>query len=208
MILTIVRHGQTDYNIIRRIQGQSNSQLTDLGKHQARLLAKRLEHTAFNAFYTSDLDRAMDTAGTIHPIDDFILDKRLRERAFGRWQGLNYMEIKKEFPELISRYESYDPSFAPPGGESWNQMRERAKSFIDDMAARHANDDAVLAVSHGGLIKAIMAVVCDPELKLPGLPTPTGPVDNTAITKFTLLNGKWRLNVWNDTAHLESFKTN
>ena len=186
MLRYIVRRGQTDYNLFRRIQGQSNSQLTDLGRQQACLLAKRLEHKVFNAFYTSDLDRAMDTARTIHPIG----------------------EIKKEFPELIRQYESYDPSFAPPGGESWNQMRERAKSFIDDMAARHANDDAVLAVSHGGLIKAIMAVVCDPELKLPGLPTPTGPVDNTAITKFTLLNGKWRLNVWNDTAHLETLETN
>ena len=208
MLLYIVRHGQTDYNLIRRIQGQSNSQLTDLGRQQACLLAKRLGHKTFNAFYTSDLDRAMDTARTIHPIGDFILDKRLRERAFGRWQGLKKKKKKKGFPELIRQYESYDPSFAPPGGESWNQMRERAKSFIDDMAARHANDDAVLAVSHGGLIKAIMAVVCDPELKLPGLPTPTGPVDNPAITKFTLLNGKWRLNVWNDTAHLETLETN
>ena len=205
MLLYIVRHGQTDYNIIRRIQGQSNSQLTDLGKQQASLLAKRLERTAFDAFYTSDLDRAMDTARTIHPIGDFVLDKRLRERSFGQWQGLNYMEIKKEFPELIARYESYDPTFAPPGGESWNQMRERAKSFIDDMAARHANAAAVLAVSHGGLIKAMMAVVCDPELKLPCLPTM--PVDNTAIAKFALLNGKWRLCVWNDTAHLETLET-
>ena len=64
MLLYIVRHGQTDYNIIRRIQGQSNSQLTDLGRQQAALLAKRLAHTTFNAFYTSDLDRAMDTAKT------------------------------------------------------------------------------------------------------------------------------------------------
>lgn len=206
MLLYIVRHGQTDYNIIRRIQGQSNSQLTDLGRQQANLLAKRLERIAFNAIYASDLDRAMDTAKTIRPQGDFILDKRLRERAFGQWQGLNYMEIKKEFPELIRRYESYDPSFAPPGGESWLQMRERAKSFIDDVAVRHANDEAVLAVSHGGLIKAVMAVVCDPELKLPLLPV--SPVDNTAIAKFALLNGKWRMCVWNDTAHLEVLGTN
>ncbi|MBR3649809.1 MAG: histidine phosphatase family protein, partial [Victivallales bacterium] len=67
MLLYIVRHGQTDYNLIRRIQGQSNSQLTDLGRQQACLLAKRLGHKMFNAFYTSDLDRAMDTAKTIHP---------------------------------------------------------------------------------------------------------------------------------------------
>ena len=89
MLLYIVRHGQTDYNLIRRIQGQSNSQLTDLGRQQACLLAKRLGNKTFNAFYTSDLDRAMDTAKTIHPIGDFVLDKQLRERSFGRWQGLN-----------------------------------------------------------------------------------------------------------------------
>lgn len=202
MILYIVRHGQTDYNIVRRIQGQSNSQLTDLGIRQAQCLAKRLENMVFDACYASDLDRAVDTARILRPNADIALDKRLRERSFGQWQGLNYMDIKQQYPELIRRYESYDPSFSPPGGESWLQMRERAKSFLDNVAQRHENDNVVLAVSHGGLIKAVMAVVCDPELKLPFLPVI--PVDNTAIAKFVLQNGKWRLHVWNDTAHLES----
>ena len=206
MILYIVRHGQTDYNIIRRIQGQSNSQLTSLGRQQAQCLAKRLQCMEFDALYTSDLDRTVETAKILRPNADFMPDKRLRERSFGQWQGLIYLDIKQQYPELIRRYESYDPTFAPPGGESWLQMRERAKSFIDDVAQRHENDNAVLAVSHGGLIKAIMAVVCDPELKLPYLPII--PVDNTAIAKFALQNGKWKLLVWNDTAHLESLSAN
>lgn len=160
----------------------------------------------FDAFYASDLDRTVDTARILRPEQTFILDKRLRERHFGQWQGFNYLDLKKQFPELISEYEAFLPTFSPPGGESWIQMRERAQSFLNDITAKHANDNAVLVVSHGGLIKALMAVICDPELKLPSLAKV--PVDNTAIARFALQSHGWRLITWNDTAHLESLESN
>src|SRR5688500_8103196 len=112
----VVRHGETQYNVEQRIQGQGDSPLTEAGRAQARAIAERLAREPFDLLVASDLGRAMDTARAIaercgHKV---VPDARLRERGFGVGEGLTYAEIDRAFPNVFSRTAEADPDFVIP----------------------------------------------------------------------------------------------
>jgi probable phosphoglycerate mutase len=151
----MVRHGETEWNREKRIQGHSDSPLTALGRAQAKQVGERLAMEHVDAIYSSDSGRAMQTAGIIaqhlnHL--EIIPEPRLREIYVGTWEGLYISELAERFPEEQAAYLK-DRTGARGGGESLAQLRQRAWEAISDIAATNPGKTTV-AVAHGGTIQA------------------------------------------------------
>jgi broad specificity phosphatase PhoE len=142
--LLLARHGETDWNRELRIQGSSDIELNELGREQARTLAVELADVELDAIYASDLSRARDTAEAVAATKGLPvrLDARLRERAFGSWEGLTREDVAERHAG-----ERHD-------GESDDEVRERVLAAIDAIAAAHPGQH-VLVVSHGGALNTL-----------------------------------------------------
>lgn len=155
--LVFVRHGQTDWNINHRFQGSSDIPLNDHGRTQAYQLAPRIQADTFDAVYSSDLSRAHETANIIS--QQFITqDARLREIAFGVFEGLTFPEIKEQFPDHFELWRRREAP--PPEGEELVTVGARVRSFLDDVLEKHI-DQRVLIVSHGGIIGISTCLLLD-----------------------------------------------
>lgn len=161
--LILVRHGESLWNESGKYQGQQDIALSPEGIRQAEALAEFFRPWKFDAIYASDLARARDTAKAIakyHALP-VILDRRLREYAFGVWEGLTRAEIENKYKELyIKRVQNIDTPI--PGGEIGTQMRERAMEWLREITAAYAG--TVLAVSHSGTIRTLIAGVLDVDI--------------------------------------------
>lgn len=147
--ILLARHGETDWNRERRVQGHTDTPLNDTGRAQARSLANELAAESLDAVYTSDLARASDTAAIVaepHGVEIVAL-AALRERHFGTWEGLTDGEILSRFPD------------ARPGhwgdGEAAEEMSERVLATLRSIAAAHPGG-TVLVVGHGGPLRAVL----------------------------------------------------
>jgi broad specificity phosphatase PhoE len=165
MELTLVRHGATALNAQRRFQGQTGVPLSDEGRLQAVRLAARLRDESFERVYTSDLQRARETANAIaapHGLEP-IADARLREFAFGAWEGLTWAEILAERPHLSEANWHHAQLYAPEGGENFDAVCARVRSFCDDLVAQGVR--TAVAVTHAGTLHALLSVLGLPESK-------------------------------------------
>jgi broad specificity phosphatase PhoE len=151
----LVRHGETEWNVYKRAQGQADVPLTEKGKLQALEAAKRLADCDIAAVYSSDLARALDTAQAIANVKRLtvVSDQRLREIDQGEWTGLPVAEIERRWPELWGAARHYN---ARPGGESPQEVRTRALAGLKQAVADHPGGNIVV-VSHGGTIRWICA---------------------------------------------------
>ena len=199
MDLFLVRHGQTIANETNTIQGQSNTPLSEQGWKQVHAVAKYLSDVRFDSVFSSDLDRAMDTARTIAPYADVIPDKRLREWALGQWQGLTMPQVKQKFPEELAAFLHGTGDFAVTGGESKSQVRQRVSDFMKEIAASH-KDETVLVVSHCGAMRSILSVVLDCEGYWQRQPQ----IDNCSVSRFAFREGLWQLLSWNSADHIQN----
>lgn len=148
--LCLIRHGQTDWNLEGRYQGQSDVPLNENGLEQARSLAKQLEGNKFTAIYSSDLKRAHQTA---EPISRSLgisirLEPRLREINQGEWEGVLVEEIKARYAKLWSQRTIDPANVRPPGGETVREVATRVYAALDDID-RLFPEGRVLVVSHG-----------------------------------------------------------
>lgn len=152
MRLTIVRHAHSEGNELGLIQGGADFPLSKLGRAQASALAERLRSERFDAIYASDLTRARETAEAIcaaHPNVRIAYDPRLRERAYGEYEG-------KSRSELHARGLTDEQIHgAPPGGETTSEFVERILSFLDELWERHTSE-SVLLVTHSGFITRLL----------------------------------------------------
>jgi broad specificity phosphatase PhoE len=164
-LLYFIRHGETDWNAERRLQGQHDIPLNDLGRTQAahcgkvlRDLFGRLARDADSFDYVaSPLVRARETMELVRASLDidpsrYRMDKRLAELSFGRWEGFTFAEIKAQEPETLARAaREHDKwSFVPPGGESYAQLFVRVKEWVATVAR-----DTVVA-AHGGVARTLI----------------------------------------------------
>jgi broad specificity phosphatase PhoE len=153
----LVRHGETDWNAELRVMGQLDIPLNERGRAQARRAAELLAHEHFDAIYSSDLVRAIETAqiiATPHKLDVLTLPE-LREAYYGLWEGLTRDEVLKKFPEEYAMRTIDPANFRPSGGESRKELYTRAARIFSELVARHP-DQQILIVSHGGTIRAIL----------------------------------------------------
>jgi broad specificity phosphatase PhoE len=156
--LLLARHGETDWNREGRWQGWADPPLNDLGRSQARELAEQLRATPFDAVYSSDLARAVETAEILaadHGVP-IVLDRDLREIDIGSWSGLTRAEIMERFPDGKR-----------PDGETHEQQATRVRAAVTRIAKAHPGG-RVLVVGHGGTIRSIHDVISD----LPYHPVP------------------------------------
>ena len=113
-----IRHGETDWNATARIQGHTDIALNQRGRWQAERLAQALAHERFDAVYASDLARAIDTAQALAAASGIEVQReaRLRERAFGVFEGQAFADIERRWPEAARRWRARDASFGPNDG--------------------------------------------------------------------------------------------
>jgi broad specificity phosphatase PhoE len=153
----LVRHGATDWNVNKRAQGQADIPLNEEGKLQALHAARELEDVPVTAVYSSDLDRAFDTAAAIASAHGLEVHKEpaFQEIDQGDWEGLRVDEIRRRWPDMWGPARHYMPR---PGGESPHQVRERALAGLARVLKDHPEGNVVV-VSHGGTIRWMSAEV-------------------------------------------------
>ncbi|WP_370618747.1 histidine phosphatase family protein [Mumia sp. Pv 4-285] len=152
--IIVWRHGQTDWNIGGRLQGQTDTLLNATGRAQAAESASRLAVLEPARIVSSDLQRASATAAALSRIVDLPVetDPRLREVAFGEREGLTHQEIRERYPELEARFKKGE-DIVSPGGETHAAAGARFSAALSDIAASMERDQTVVVVAHGAVIR-------------------------------------------------------
>jgi len=155
--LILVRHGHADASGEGRYWGQTDVLLTELGREQVKKLRRRLGTENIDAVYSSELKRCTETAETIIAGRGLDLTRcaELNEVNFGKLEGLSYVEIRQQYPELSKLWENWDPGLSFPEGESYEQFAARVGTFTKRLTG-HSDDDTVLVVGHGGVFKLLL----------------------------------------------------
>ncbi|WP_168801578.1 histidine phosphatase family protein [Glycomyces buryatensis] len=154
--LVVMRHGQTEWNVAGRIQGSSDIDLDETGRAQAQSAAPAAAAYEPVRIISSDLRRALDTA---RPIADIVgveieLDKRLRERGYGPWEGLMHTEIAEQFPDDHRRWRSQEPLLNPEI-ETWAELNRRTSEAVRDIVESDVEGTAII-VCHGGSARQVI----------------------------------------------------
>lgn len=165
--LHLVRHGQTNWNLERRIQGQTNSQLTELGREQATTAGEQLSTIPFSAAYASTSHRAKDTAELIlqHHALSLKLRDDMREIFLGDWEGHLYDDMRKQYPEPMRLFVEDPSQFSYGDAETFHQVQQRAMAVIEQLIEQHPGED-VLLVSHGIWIKTVLTAIEERAMEL------------------------------------------
>ena len=197
--LIVIRHGETAWNREKRMQGTTDTPLSDVGRVQAQALGRRLAGRGFAALYSSDLSRARDTAFAIaeHTGREVVADPRLQERRFGIFEGLTVEEIVSRYPEEHARFASRDPDYAVPGGESARGFTQRCIGCLAEIADRHHGAEVVV-VTHGLVLDSLYRAAHGLD---PGARRPV-PLINASLNVFGYNGNAWRLELWGDISHL------
>jgi probable phosphoglycerate mutase len=197
--LIAVRHGETAWNVDTRIQGQLDIGLNETGLWQARRAGGALADEPIGVVYASDLSRAWQTAEEIAKPHGLAVqpEPRLRERAFGHFEGLSFAEIEATLPVQAKLWRERDPEFEPDGGESLLTFRDRVTGVASELAARHPGELVVL-VAHGGVMDVLYRAATRQALQAPR----TWQLGNAAINRMLWTPEGFSLVGWSDTAHL------
>lgn len=197
----IVRHGETAWNAEHRVQGQLDVPLNAIGLAQAQAISRALAGEKFDAIYSSDLSRALQTAQPTAQILGLPIrqDKILRERHYGIFQTLTYAEVKVKFPEDYARFLARDPDFAFRSGESLKDFSLRSISALSKIAKEN-DGKSILVFTHGGVLDELYRSIHSIPMSAPrefGIP-------NCGINRLDTGAKPWRIECWADIAHLES----
>ncbi|MFV9504413.1 MAG: histidine phosphatase family protein [Oscillochloridaceae bacterium umkhey_bin13] len=201
MRLILVRHGETPWNVTLQYQGQANIPLNERGREQARRAAARVAAYQPVALYSSDLARAWQTAeviGSVVRLQPQAMPE-LREIDVGQWEGHTPEELYRRFPEHMAEYRRDPARTVRLGGESYAQLQTRALVALNQIQEQHAYGDVIVAVSHGGTIRALLCHVIGLDLGNFGRMW----LDNGSLTELRLGRSGWRLLRLNDNAHVE-----
>ncbi len=200
MHLLLIRHGETDWNNERRIQGNTDTPLNANGIAQAKQLARRIAGEKLEALYASPLVRARVTAEIIADKVGVVLtlDDRLKEKGLGDLEGLTLEEFQAQYPELYQGWIFSTDHFPLPGEESPAQLRERIVDFLNDLRTRHSNGARLGVVTHGGTISMFVSTLID----LPVNQRSPFWFDNASLTVVDLTGARPRVKLLNDTCHL------
>ncbi|KAH6788251.1 Phosphoglycerate mutase family protein [Perilla frutescens var. hirtella] len=201
--IVVIRHGETEWNADRRIQGQLDIALNGIGRQQAFALAERLSRESkVDVVYSSDLKRAFETAQMIAEscgVLEVVSDPDLRERHLGDLQGVLFDEAAKINPEAYRAFRSNRNDLEiPGGGESYDQLHNRCTLALQRIAMKHIGE-RVVVVSHGTTIEALYTRACSSE-------DCRGKIPNASINVFRLFDDhdKWTVISWGDVSHLRN----
>lgn len=197
--LCLVRHGETEWNAERRIQGQIDIGLNATGRAQAAAAGRWLRQAGIAAIYSSDLQRARATAEAIGEALGLAvsLTSALRERRYGVFEGLTYDEAKRRFPAGYAAFEGRNADYAFENGESLRDMFVRVTGALRSIAANHPGQ-CVVVVLHGGVLDIVNRFVRGNPLEMPR----DFLIPNAGLNWIALAGGAWHIESWGDTAHL------
>lgn len=194
----IVRHGETEWNLAKKLQGWKNSDLTDKGIEGAKLLSERLKDVNFDFIYSSPQVRALETANYIRKGQEkLVILEEIKEMGFGEWEGLEKEKLESLYGEEYYNFWEKPHLYKTSGGESFEQLKERVELGIGKIIEN--GGDNVLIVSHGVVIKTIQAIVKGHRLE--EFWTPPF-LENTSLTLIELRDNKLNIVLDADTSHL------
>lgn len=199
----LVRHGQTESNVVGRIQGHSDSSLTDLGKSQISALAHRLKEKRLNfkEIWCSELGRAQSSAEIFSQLLDLRVQIHpgLKEVSFGNVEGSTWEEVRNLHPELQQAWYEHRAEARLPGGESREEVLKRLQTTLEQWREQNPNS-RLLAVTHGGVLACLMTWL----MQIPAGIRPRCSIDNGALSIIQFKNNSWRIKTWNDSFHHDS----
>ena len=197
--LILIRHGETAWNRATRIQGHTDIPLSALGLAQAERVAEALADEPLAAVYSSDLSRASQTAEAVARRQGLSvqIDVGLRERAFGRFEGLSWDEIAQNYPEDSTRWRKREPDFAVGGGESLVTFSARCLAAARRAAAAHPGQN-IAVVAHGGVLDCLYRAATRTALDAPR----SWQLGNATVNRLLATPEGFTLVGWNDDRHL------
>jgi probable phosphoglycerate mutase len=197
--ICIIRHGETDWNVQKRIQGQTDIPLNSTGHAQALAMAFNASHYPFHAIYSSDLSRASATAQAM--ADRLGLEvtqvPQLRERHYGIFQGITVSEGAVRYPAAHAYYAARDLDYDFETGESMKAFAQRATDAIDWLV-RHHQGQTIVAVCHAGLLDVLYRIATGRPLHTPR----DFVIPNCALNWFRRDAHGLHLEAWDDHHHL------
>lgn len=205
MEILLIRHGETAWNRVRRMQGHVDTPLNEEGLRQARALGRALSAEKPDAIYSSDLQRAQMTAQPVAEAHQMsiLLDPELRERCYGAFEGLMYEEITQRYPEEFAAWHARDLHMRFPAGEreaeTLQEFHQRSVNALERIARRHSQG-RVVVVTHGGVLDCVyreatgMSVEARRDFE----------TLNAAINRLRWDGERFILLQWADISHLES----
>ena len=196
-----IRHGQTAWNADSRIQGRTDIELDTKGLWQAERLATALSDESLQAIYSSDLQRARQTAAPVaeHHRLELRIDTGLRERGFGDFEGMSFTQIEQRWPEAAARWRRRDPDFGPGGGEVLRAFRERVVEALERLARAHRGQ-CIALVTHGGVLDVLYREATRLALDAPR----SWELGNAALNRLLHSDQGLTLVGWADAAHLDA----
>ena len=198
--ITLIRHGETEWNLSGRWQGHADSPLSERGVAQAEALGKRMKSDDFDFFYSSDLGRAMHTSRLVGGPSGWeaIPREDLRERDLGVLEALTTEEMLECEPEIYRSFRNDGPEYVPPGGESFKQFCDRCSRAVEGIALAHEGAKIGI-VTHGGVLGALFRYV----LNVPLEKERNFVLLNCSLNRIEKKDKVWNLVSWGDIAHLE-----
>lgn len=198
--LCLVRHGETEWNAARRIQGQTDIALNEAGLRQAAATGRWLKSAGIEALYSSDLKRAWATALAIGQVLGLQPQAvpAMRERAYGVFEGLTYEEARLRHPAGYAAFEGRNADYDFENGESLRAMFVRVTDQLQAIAAAHPGQNGVI-VLHGGVLDIINRFVRGNSLETPR----DFLIPNAGINWISFDGVRWHLDRWGETKHLE-----
>ncbi|QRM18800.1 histidine phosphatase family protein [Dechloromonas sp. TW-R-39-2] len=199
--ICLVRHGETEWNAERRIQGQIDIGLNQTGLRQAEAAGRWLSSAGITALYSSDLKRARTTAEAIGAHLGLVpaLLPEMRERRYGVFEGLTYAEAQARFPDGYAAFEGRNADYNFENGESLREMYARVTGKLVEVAAAHVGQRVVI-VLHGGVLDIVNRFV-----RGRGLDAQRDfLIPNAGLNWIATVDGRWHIETWGETGHLEA----
>ena len=197
--IILIRHGETEWNSQKRMQGHSNSDLSSVGQAQIQALGQWMKNVPFDLIYSSDSLRAKQTAEAITQFsgNELQFDQRLREKNLGVFEGLTSEEARERHPEVFRLFKTAGSKYVIDEGESTQQLQDRALEIVNEIRIKHP-EERVLLVTHGGFIRVVMKHSLGLSLE-----TPTRfLIRNTGVFRL-VWEDKWLVSQMGGVSHLE-----
>ena len=192
---TVVRHGETEWNLQGLHQGILDSPLTARGVEQAQYVAGMLQKFSFDRLYSSDLGRAVQTTQIIAAAVKLgpTYDQRLRERNLGDLAGLTIEQFQAANPEACAQYIKRDPDYIIPGGESAAQAYARSMACFEEIVQKHPGE-SILVITHGFILEYLLRH----SLGIPLGQKIRFSLKNCGINRFVKIDDQWMLDTWGE----------
>lgn len=202
--ICFIRHGETDWNVEKRIQGHTDIELNETGRSQALAMAFNAAHHRFHAIYSSDLARARETAQVLAQREEHEVKMlpQLRERHYGIFQGITAAQGAERHPAAYAHYIARDLDYDFEDGESLRGFAERVGAAVDWLV-RHHSGQTIAAVSHAGVLDILYRRATGRPLHTPR----DFKIPNCALNWFHFDGQGWHLEAWADRHHLSEVLT-